>query len=106
MPWGVLISPGHFCPSRLGAAMQELLRAGMHQTLLRTKEIPWRCRGKTGCAGSLFLAPLSLHLRPWSQACDLLGSSLVKGCSGTLWLRWGDCGPAFPLLPRAPQGDA
>ena len=118
MPWGMLTLPGRFLPqwvprqlAQCSAVMRELLCAGMRQPLLRTKEIPWLRRGKTGYAGSLLLAPLSLRLRPWSQARDLQGNSLAKGRSrslrsGTLWLGWGDHGPAFPLLPGAPWGDA
>lgn len=69
---------------------------------VRTNEIPWRRRGKTDCAGSLLLAPLSLRLRPRSQVCDLQGNSLTKGARARG--RWGDGGPAFPLPPRAPSG--
>lgn len=73
----------------------------MCQTLLRTKEIPWLCRGKTGCAGSLLLAPLSLCLGLWSQVRDLQGSSPAKGRSEPGLGRWW---PRFLFARCSPSG--
>lgn len=62
--------------------VRELLCTGMCQTLLHTKEIPWLCSGKTGCAGSLLLAPLSLCLSCGAKCVTCKETAQQRGAPG------------------------
>lgn len=112
MPWGRLALPGGLLPwwvTVLAGSAQQCRSCSALECVNHCSTQKKFLGGAEGKQAVLSPSswPLSLRLRPQSQARDLQGNSPAKGRSrslglGILQLGWGDHGSAFP--PCSPSG--